>query len=523
MWLLAKKKGISIMVGYVLLVTCAIVLGVIVYQWIKTYLPADTLECPDGVSIFIKEYTYDCTSGSEKLTITLKNNGLFNTAGYFIHARNKTDPKLLATIDLSNYTALGEGKGGTVLFSTTNSFKPNDEKTNMTFNLGDSGIGQIYSIEIIPVRFQEEEGKERFVSCGGSKVKEMIVCEGEIVTCINGETQNCPFQEGVCLGSEKTCTGGEWPACVYTGITGYEQPESNCTDSLDNDCDGYTDDVDTDCGGTCTDGDTQLCLLQEGVCASSQQTCTGGAWPGCNYTSITGYESTETNCTDSLDNDCDSYTDGLDTDCSSCNGEWIPPEDEGVDCDGGANCLTDCTCDVGYEADGSGGCTEEVTLQESIVFVSSAQYTGNLSGISSADAECNFLASAAGLSGTFVAWLSDSTTDAKDGIPIGIPFKRVDGATIADNLADLLDGSIDNQISVDELGATEIKQGVWTGTDGTGYAVVGYNCNNWQSSASGDQGARGKSDKSGGDGIKWTYETEETCDKSFRIYCLQID
>jgi len=520
MWLLAKKKGVSIMVGYVLLVTCAIIIGVLVYQWIKTYIPADALECPEGVSIFIKEYTYDCTSGSEKLTITLKNNGLFNIAGYFIHATNDSN-QTLATIDLSNYTALGEGKGGTVLFSTTNSFKPNDEETNMTFNLGDSGIGQIYSIEIIPVRFQEEEGKERFVSCGGSKVEEVLSCGVETVTCINGETQNCPFQEGVCSGSERTCTGGEWPICDYTGITGYEQPESNCTDSLDNDCDGYTDGVDTDCGGTCTDGDTQLCLLQEVVCAGSQQTCTGGAWPGCNYTGITGYESTEISCTDSLDNDCDGYTDGVDTDCEAegvCgNGIIESPEV----CDDGNTVSGDgCQADCSVQEDGW-MCTGQPSycIDARIIFVSSTTFNGNLSGISSADAECNTLADASSLideRATFKAWLSDSTQDIIDSISdYDLKFNRTDYTEVAENNADLLNGP-NPVINIDESGGEHLKQGVWTGTDSTGHVVVGYNCNNWQSSTTSYQGAKGKTDKD------WTYETEETCEKIFRLYCVQI-
>lgn len=173
------KKGISIIIGYVLLVTFAIMMSVFVYQWIKGYIPTETLECPDGVSIFIKEYNYNCLSGSEKLTITLKNNGLFNTAGYFIHATNDSG-QTLATIDLSGYTKLGEDKGGTVLLSQRgeNSFEPNDEPITNIFNLNDSGIGQIYSIEIIPVRFQKVDNKMRFVSCGGSRVKEEITCAG---------------------------------------------------------------------------------------------------------------------------------------------------------------------------------------------------------------------------------------------------------------------------------------------------------------------------------------------------------
>ena len=53
MYLQAKnKKGLSVMIGYVLLVTFAIIISAIVYQQIKTYLPTEDKVCPEGVSLF---------------------------------------------------------------------------------------------------------------------------------------------------------------------------------------------------------------------------------------------------------------------------------------------------------------------------------------------------------------------------------------------------------------------------------------------------------------------------------------
>lgn len=46
----------------------------------------------------------------------------------------------------------------------------------------------------------------------------------------------------------------------------------------------------------------------------------------------------------------------------SCDGTWNPPEDSGVVCDGGANCLANCVCQAGYIDDGSGGCMIEPSL-----------------------------------------------------------------------------------------------------------------------------------------------------------------
>jgi len=164
-----SRKGISVVIGYVLLITFAIVMGGIIYQWMKTYIPKDSLECDDGVSIFVKEYSCN----DLELNLTLKNNGRFDVAGYFIHATNDSSQEL-AVIDLSQDIIKGGDKVGSIIrFSLVddNPMKPNDEKINL-FKLS----SEIYSIEIIPVRFQIEENKKRLVSCGTSKIKEKITC-----------------------------------------------------------------------------------------------------------------------------------------------------------------------------------------------------------------------------------------------------------------------------------------------------------------------------------------------------------
>jgi hypothetical protein len=72
----------------------------------------------------------------------------------------------------------------------------------------------------------------------------------------------------------------------------------------------------------CTDGQTRLCGLQSGVCQGAYETCTSGAWPGCEYSSIQGYETKEATC-DGLDNDCNGHVDDADLDgdgSSACGG-----------------------------------------------------------------------------------------------------------------------------------------------------------------------------------------------------------
>ncbi|MBU0893806.1 MAG: hypothetical protein KKF48_03540 [Nanoarchaeota archaeon] len=173
---LKQTKGISIMVGYVLLISFAIVVGAIIYKQLKTYIPTDVLECPEGVSMFIKE---KACSGTE-FNLTFKNNGKFNIGGYFIRTTNSSD-QTIATIDLTNYYSGNEKLNPGIVFSGQasgedfNTFKP-DQEFFHNFNLSGADFGTIDLIEIIPFRWQEEDNKKRLVNCGEAKISEKISC-----------------------------------------------------------------------------------------------------------------------------------------------------------------------------------------------------------------------------------------------------------------------------------------------------------------------------------------------------------
>ena len=170
----SSKKGISVIIGYVLLVSFGIVIGVIVYQWMKTYVPQDDLNCPDGTSIFIKDYT--CSS--DILSITFKNNGKFSVGGYFIYATDNPNEKL-ATINISEYNVDPNRKKIPDIIKFTaltprNALIPNMEEEH-EYNITEMN-GNIYSIEIVPVRWQQKNNKNILVSCKDIKIREVIEC-----------------------------------------------------------------------------------------------------------------------------------------------------------------------------------------------------------------------------------------------------------------------------------------------------------------------------------------------------------
>jgi len=171
-----NKRGISIVIGYVLLIAVSIAMSVVVFQWMKTYVPTDSVKCPEGTSLFIKSITYDCVG--KTLTLTLQNNGKFGIDGYFIHVSDKPNEEL-ATIDISSkLTAGGSISGNSVTFSNTtkNSLSPESLHNVVTSSFNVQSYGTLYKLEIIPTRQDVISNKKRFVSCGESKVEEQLKC-----------------------------------------------------------------------------------------------------------------------------------------------------------------------------------------------------------------------------------------------------------------------------------------------------------------------------------------------------------
>ena len=258
---MTNKKAVSIMVGYVLLVVFAVIIGAVVYQWLSTYIPKEPLGCPEGSSLFVKDAIFD--SSNSELNLTLRNNGRFNIAGYFIHAKNSSSQEL-AIIDLSIY--LDESSGGSKFgnsvlfaFSGENSLKPGNKKTNI-FDIPPE-IGKPYSVRIIPTRFQEEDNRERFVSCGDARVEQIVgappvICIPENISVTCG-TWVCGEKIDNC-GDRVSCP----PGCTGTDVcdsTGSCVPAGSCTDTCSTfgyGCGTWTIcGASTDCG-TCSAGES---------------------------------------------------------------------------------------------------------------------------------------------------------------------------------------------------------------------------------------------------------------------------
>ena len=120
------------------------------------------------------------------------------------------------------------------------------------------------------------------------------------------------------------------------------------------------------------------------------------------------------------------------------------------------------------------------------VFVTSTTTDGAFGGLAGADSICATRAAAGGLSGTFVAYLSDSTTDAADRVSTSRGWVRVDGAPFADAPTAFSNGKIVFPLRLDEYGNDVGNVLVYTGTSG-GTASTEL-CADWTSNLATDTG-----------------------------------
>ncbi len=138
-----NKRGVSIIVAYVLLIVIAISLSALVYNWLRFQVtPGDDKECPEGVDLIIKEI--NCSGNN--LNITLQNKGLFTLEGFVIRVNDRKG---------SEFGVYVVDEVGVIL-------KPGEEYTpNPRYDL--SGLGMSKKAVLLDVQpFVFENGQKLF-------------------------------------------------------------------------------------------------------------------------------------------------------------------------------------------------------------------------------------------------------------------------------------------------------------------------------------------------------------------------
>jgi DNA-binding beta-propeller fold protein YncE len=168
-----------------------------------------------------------------------------------------------------------------------------------------------------------------------------------------------------------------------------------------------------------------------------------------------------------------------------------------------------------------------------ILFATSTTYNGNFgssasAAIAAANNDCAARATAAGLSGTFLAWIA-ITTGTNDPNTTFVhsygPYVEVNGTVIATNWSALVaSGTLTNSITLNESGTT-VTGDAWTNVGTNGKAEhsgnsAADNCASWSNGTGSDTGYYGVL---GSATAAWTYTSSATatCSTAEHLICVQ--
>ena len=160
-----NKLGISEMLSYVILISIAIALSVAVFVWMQSESNFNPpLDCQDGTSVIIE----NSSCSGNLLTLSLKNNGLFNISGVLVSVGNDSARNPSEYFQPNN-AAVGSGLGNTAgYFFFSSELAPGDS-TNAIFE----NLVNTTTIRIIQIQPFIYSNKQR-VFCTQAIIKQQI-------------------------------------------------------------------------------------------------------------------------------------------------------------------------------------------------------------------------------------------------------------------------------------------------------------------------------------------------------------
>ncbi|MEI8364413.1 MAG: chitobiase/beta-hexosaminidase C-terminal domain-containing protein [archaeon] len=162
-----------------------------------------------------------------------------------------------------------------------------------------------------------------------------------------------------------------------------------------------------------------------------------------------------------------------------------------------------------------------INVPSKIVFHTDGWIRGDFGGFTFADDLCNAEASAAGLLGTYKAWLSDDTKSAASRLNHSLgPYKLVDSTVVAKNWVDLIDGDLFSPINLTADGELTKNDYSWTNTTING-SIAGDSCGNWTNRfcAFGTFGLIGSITEMNNDWTEW--QAVGCCQIKVGFYCFE--
>ncbi len=100
--LLNNKKALSEVVGYTILIVIAISLSVLVYAFLRNYIPKEAPTCEEDLNLIVQNYA--CKGNM--LNLTLLNKGLFKADAVYLRFGNSSQ-KIKDQINKDNFLLYG--------------------------------------------------------------------------------------------------------------------------------------------------------------------------------------------------------------------------------------------------------------------------------------------------------------------------------------------------------------------------------------------------------------------------------
>ena len=153
-------------------------------------------------------------------------------------------------------------------------------------------------------------------------------------------------------------------------------------------------------------------------------------------------------------------------------------------------------------------------------FVTSTQSSGNLGGLTGADALCSLLASTAGLGGEVRAYLSTSTVDALERLQGSRGWVRTDGKVLVDTPELLGTTALQHPLRTNEWGRDSGEvYAAFTGTEANGRrSITGEHCQDWTT----DTVGLGINGNTGFLGHHFGSFGSAACYQTLGIYCFEV-
>lgn len=157
------------------------------------------------------------------------------------------------------------------------------------------------------------------------------------------------------------------------------------------------------------------------------------------------------------------------------------------------------------------------------IFVSSAGYSGNLGGLSGADATCTTLGASLDSTVKWRAVLSDGSTSAstrfytREGIWDTNTGAQTKIQTTMENLFSAGTALL-SAVNYDETGGSAGNSRIWSGASTSG-GKSGLDCNDWSDGTNGLDGTHGNTNNTG---TNWISSGTRACSSSNRIMCMSL-